>query len=86
MSEGNGKRRRFRFGLRSLLLWVIPWAALCSVVMTSCREPMLSPGQGLPMFHWTRIAACFVITAVWAVLLWENARASSRQREERDVD
>jgi hypothetical protein len=82
MSEDTSKRSRFRFELRTLLFWVIPYTAMCLFVLTSCREPATGPGEGIPVLHWSRLVAVGVMTAVWIVLFWEDSRARQRQRDE----
>jgi hypothetical protein len=79
-------KRRWSFTLRTLLFWLTPWAATCALVLVSCRERMMSPGQGAPLFHWAKIGTVAGITAVWAVLFWENSRAMKRQQRESNPD
>lgn len=72
----------FRLSLRTLLLWVIPWVATCLLILTSCRRPWIDPGGGeIPLFHWAKLLAVFIVTVLWAVLLWEDSRVMRKQRD-----
>jgi hypothetical protein len=64
-----------QFSLRTVLFWIMPYTAVCLLVLTSCREPDLNPDQGVPMFHWVKLTTVGIISGIGALLFWEDGRA-----------
>jgi Flp pilus assembly protein TadB len=73
--EANTRRQ---FDLHTLILWFMPYAASCLLVLTSFRS------DGILILHWIRFVIIGVITLVWSVLVWEDRRARRRQCERDD--
>ena len=86
MTDREPSRRQFSFSLQRLIFWVTPWAALCIVVLSAFTTSVLTPGHGIPPWHWAKLVTVAVITAVWAVLVWEDRVAIRRTRLEREAD
>lgn len=74
-----------QFDLHTILLWFLPYGALCLIVLTVGREPTMSPGRGIPIYDWRRLVTISVITLVWAVLVWEDRRARRRHQRASDA-
>ena len=77
------RRRWFRFSLKTLLVHLVPCSAVCILVLTCCREPVLGIGAGVPVFDWVGLVAVAVIAGLWIVLFQEDKRARRRQDAER---
>ncbi|MCE9603931.1 MAG: hypothetical protein K8U03_03415 [Planctomycetia bacterium] len=79
MHDATVKPRRFRFSLRTMILWIFPYIGICFVILTAFREPIIDPGEALPMFHWVRLSAIGIFTAVLIALFREDRRARRLQ-------
>jgi hypothetical protein len=73
-------RRRWSFSLRTLLFWIVPYAAICISIM-SCEMVAIDPGPPETDFDWHRRIAVLVVTLLWAVLFWEDQRARKLDSE-----
>ena len=86
MTDREPSRQLFKFSLQRLIFWVTPWAALCIAVLGCGINATSRPGHGIPPWHWAKLVTVAVITAVWAVLVWEDRTAIRRTRLEPEAD
>jgi hypothetical protein len=72
-----------QFDLHTILLWFMPYAALCFAVLRFGRQEISTRGVGgIPLLSGPRFAAIALITVVFLLLVWEDRRARRREREE----
>lgn len=73
--------RYFRFRLRTLLFWVVPYVGVCAWI-ASCRGLDYRPGGEGATFGINAVAIAWV-TCFWIALFVENRNARERIAKER---
>ena len=81
--DASDTRRRRQLSLRTTMIWIVPYFAIGCVILTAFREPMITPGEGVPLFHWLRLIVLAGFTLAWVLMYRESAHLKELKRTSR---
>ncbi len=82
MSEARTRRRWLQYSLRTMMLWVVPYVAVCLFLANVIGEPIKRSDSRPVVINWVTFVAIGIVSIVWSVLFWEDHRARRREARE----